>query len=146
MTFYVHFVPFHATIVLFFLQTTSHILHIKRGLLSGNTSIRLIAANATHKIYDTETSYWDSYFTDSAAETTEISSWKPRLESMIQSETSIGLLTTITWPVPADKPTKYEVSWNVIDDSMEITGHLYTSKNAAVLTLWPESLYSIQVS
>lgn len=133
------------------MQTTSHVVHIKRGLLSRETSIRVIAANATHQVSDSETSYLDSYINEVSTQNKSKNPrilWKPQLESMVKSETSVGLQATIVWPAKDDEEgsMQYEVSWNVIDDSMEITGHLYTTNNVAVLTLWPNSLYSVQVT
>ncbi|KFM61972.1 hypothetical protein X975_16224, partial [Stegodyphus mimosarum] len=108
--------------------TTSHIVHMKRNMLEKETRIRLLAANATHQLCDTETTFLNSLIVapDSKIPVAlERTSWKLHLESMEQSDTSAGILARITWPrvLNDNGNIPYEVSWNVIDDSMEITGH-----------------------
>lgn len=73
-------------------------------------------------------------------------SWSPQLVSLERDETSAGILATITWPTLPEEmgPLEYEVSWNVVDNTM-ITGHLLTSNNMAVITLWPDSLHLVTV-
>lgn len=144
-------------------QTTSHVIKVKRGLLGRDTDIRLVAANATGQVTDIVTSYLDSLV---AEPDNSISSsidyeededvpqiihhsgrWRPHLLSIRQTHKSLGVQATVTWPlIRSPGAAKYEVSWNVIDDTIEITGHLQTSSNVAVLTLWPNALYSVQIN
>lgn len=74
-------------------------------------------------------------------------SWSPQLVSLEHDESTSGILATITWPTMPEEmgPLEYEVSWNVVENTM-ITGHLLTSDNMAVITLWPESVHLITVS
>lgn len=123
-------------------------MHIKRGLLGRNTEIRVLAANATNRVSDSKTSYLESHVESRTASILKNPKklWKPSLESLIKH--GMGLQATIVWPVKhhENASMQYEVSWSVIDDSIEVTGHLHTTNNAAILTLWPNSVYSVQVS
>lgn len=124
-------------------------MHIKRGLLGRNTEIRVIAANATNQVSDSKTSYLASHVSETSTDSlikNPKKLWKPSLESLIKH--GMGLQATIVWPVRHHEngSMQYEVSWSVIDDSIEVTGHLHTTNNAAILTLWPNSVYSVQVS
>ncbi|GIZ02598.1 uncharacterized protein CEXT_447111 [Caerostris extrusa] len=112
------------------------------------TTIRLLAANATHQIAFGETNYVNSLILGTEKPVyMEEKDWSPKLLSLVQSDTSTGTLATITWPSIPDEfgPSEYEVSWNAVGDPIEVTGHLQTSKNIAVLTLWPDSLYLVTV-
>ncbi|GFR11420.1 uncharacterized protein TNCT_201871 [Trichonephila clavata] len=129
-------------------QTVSHIVHVKGYMMDRTTSIRVLAANTTHRIAFVETNYVKSSIlsTEKPVYVNE-ENWSPQLVSMVWSDTSTGILATITWPTIPDEldPNEYEVSWNALGDPMEVTGHLQTSKNTVVLTLWPDSIYLVTV-
>ncbi|XP_022255027.1 uncharacterized protein LOC106469831 isoform X1 [Limulus polyphemus] len=75
-----------------------------------------------------------------------VDAWRPTLLSLDYNPNLLGVEAIVTWP--ALRPIgaiKYEVTWKVLDSSVEITGHLYTAENVVKLTLWPEALYSVQV-
>ncbi|XP_015925864.1 uncharacterized protein [Parasteatoda tepidariorum] len=129
-------------------QTTSHVVHIKGKVINKDSAIGLLAANATHLISYAETTYVNSLIHNyKSPGYTREGSWGPHLMSLERSKNSHSLLATITWSqTPNDLGlTEYEVSWNVMDDAMEVTGHLVTANNISVLTLWPDSIYLVQV-
>ncbi|GFT52089.1 uncharacterized protein TNCV_4504671 [Trichonephila clavipes] len=129
-------------------QTVSHIVYLKGYLMDRTTSIRVLAANSTHQIAFVETNYVKSSILSTGKRVyVSKKDWSPQLVSMVWSDTSTGILATITWPSIPDElgPNEYEVSWNALGDPMEVTGHLQTSKNTVVLTLWPDSTYLVTV-
>ncbi|GBM33191.1 hypothetical protein AVEN_251608-1 [Araneus ventricosus] len=127
-------------------QTVNYAVEIKGNLMGRTTAIRILAANVTHQIAFTETNFVNSLVTEKKVYLGD-ENWSPQLVSMVRSDTSTGILTTITWPgIPEEfGPNEYEVSWNAVGDPMEVTGHLQTSENKAVLTLWPDSIYLVTV-
>ncbi|CAL1280952.1 unnamed protein product [Larinioides sclopetarius] len=127
-------------------QTVNYAVEIKGNLIGRTTAIRILAANVTHQIAFTETNFVNSLVTEKKVYLGD-GNWSPQLVSMVRSDTSTGILTTITWPrIPEEfGPNEYEVSWNAVGDPMEVTGHLQTSENKAVLTLWPDSIYLVTV-
>ncbi|XP_076318286.1 uncharacterized protein LOC143229606 isoform X2 [Tachypleus tridentatus] len=75
-----------------------------------------------------------------------VNTWSPTLLSIDYNPNLLGVEAIVTWPALRQiGATKYEVTWKVLDGSVEITGHLYTAENVVKLTLWPEALYSVQV-
>lgn len=72
--------------------------------------------------------------------------WRANLVSMVYDEQHHFVETTITWPaLKAFRQAKYEVTWQVKHNSMEITGHLYTERNIVALSLWHDALCEVQV-
>ncbi|KAF8785082.1 hypothetical protein HNY73_010675 [Argiope bruennichi] len=127
-------------------QTVNYGVEIKGNQMGRTTAIRILAANVSHQIAFTETNFVNSLVTEKKIYLGD-ENWSPQLVSMVRSDTSTGILTTITWPgIPEEfGPNEYEVSWNAVGDPMEVTGHLQTSENKAVLTLWPDSIYLVTV-
>lgn len=78
--------------------------------------------------------------------------WRPSLNSLSFSNKNIGgvdaiiewssLLTTSN---SSESNIKYELEWNHSNDSIDIIGYLYTNNNTAIITLWPNSIYRINV-
>ncbi|XP_054709327.1 uncharacterized protein LOC129219032 [Uloborus diversus] len=131
-------------------QTTSHILKVRKAYLDQDTIIRLLGVNSTEVVSDTAVSFLDSLLLAPMAPAAYMQSsnttWKPHMQSIELFDSFNKLLqATISWPkMNGFEPLKYEVLWNVID-SLDITGHLYITTNTAVITLWQDSIYSIQV-
>ncbi|KAG8179518.1 hypothetical protein JTE90_005263 [Oedothorax gibbosus] len=128
-------------------QTTLNVIHVKANLVGRETTIRVIAANATNQLSYSETTFVSSLVLGTKhAAFIKDNNWSPQLVSLERDETSTGILATITWPELPDEmgPLEYEVSWNVVDNTM-ITGHLLTTKNMAVITLWPDSIHLVTV-
>lgn len=119
-------------------------MHVPR-ILFRRSMIRVISANATQRISDSLPSHYGSYTTDVSTNDSKGSSWKPLLENF--RKTAMGIETTIVWPdkVHENGTLSYVVNWNSID-ALDITGHLHTPNNVAVLTLTPNSRYWLQVS
>ncbi|XP_076360516.1 uncharacterized protein LOC143252386 isoform X2 [Tachypleus tridentatus] len=142
-------------------QTYRRTLCIKVGWMSRATEVEVIAITArgilAEKLEPYVTDHKETAVQDEAKTVSESNYsvamtenedfiWRPTLLSMEFSRNIFGVEATVTWPaLRSTGAAKYEVTWKVLDESMEITGHLYTPNNIVKLSLWPEALYSIQV-
>ena len=70
--------------------------------------------------------------------------WKLREVSLIHQK--ILVIAEVAWPVPKatdSSSTDYLVTWEV--DGGGLKGHLYTDSTSVTLSLWPNTVYHIQV-
>ncbi|XP_028968441.1 uncharacterized protein LOC114828438 [Galendromus occidentalis] len=118
-------------------QTYFHNLTISRDFLRLFSNIRLTAYDSNGKVAEMERSLHDF----------KLEQWSPSLNSLKFSRkfTVREVDAYISWPRFTDEDITYEVEWKRVENSFDITGHLTTQKNAAVVSLWPNALYQVKV-
>ncbi|XP_022687682.1 uncharacterized protein LOC111259738 isoform X1 [Varroa jacobsoni] len=154
-------------------QTVYHNATVRRGLLKPSSWLRLTAYDSNGKIARIEKSCAEfdinmdidkveDMFRDEASRDEKAhrvndddsadyvdyyQQWVPILNVLRYSTANPGGIDAIiTWPHVSNKADiKYEVEWKHSNDTIDITGHLYTHGNIVTITLWPNSIYQISV-
>lgn len=118
-------------------QTYFHNLTVSKDLLRLFSHIRLTAYDSNGKVAEMESSLHDF----------KLEQWSPSLNSLKFSQRSVEqeVDAYISWPRFTDEDITYEVEWKRVDNSFDITGHLTTQNNVAVVSLWPNALYKVKI-
>ena len=118
-------------------QTYFHNLTVSKDLLRLFSHSRLTAYDSNGKVAELESPLHDF----------KLEQWSPSLNSLKFSREAVEqeVDAYISWPRFTDEDITYEVEWKRIDNSFDITGHLTTQNNAAVVSLWPNALYQVKV-
>ncbi|GAB6023643.1 hypothetical protein CHUAL_008410 [Chamberlinius hualienensis] len=73
--------------------------------------------------------------------------FKPTL-LFLRSNNKLGSVDAVVgWPSSINPTVKgnFLVTWQVEDGTFDITGHLYTDSTTVTLSLWPNTVYSVQI-
>lgn len=118
-------------------QTYFHNLTVSKDLLRLFSHVRLTAYDSNGKVAEMESSLHDF----------KLEQWSPSLNSLKFSQRSVEqeVDAYISWPRFTDEEITYEVEWKRVDNSFDITGHLTTQNNVAVVSLWPNALYQVKI-
>ncbi|XP_064484925.1 uncharacterized protein LOC135397332 [Ornithodoros turicata] len=130
---------------------------VSRGLLKQSSSIRVVALGpwGTFAQLDVPTDNGEDKVSlkdgPNAVRGARARHWMPQLAALrpAASKTTSAVEALVSWMAPSQLSdhgdAKYEVTWRVLDGAMDVTGHLYTSRESATLTLWPDVTYAVHI-
>lgn len=72
------------------------------------------------------------------------SKWHLQLVALHHNAKLSSVDAVVTWAAPG-LTGDFLVTWEVKEGTFAITGHLYTDSTTVSLTLWPDTVYSVQV-
>lgn len=126
---------------------------VSRGLLKQSSTMRLVAFGIWGTFAQLDVSTVDGDVTAlNDSPNGALIRWMPHLVSLrpSPSKSTSAVEALISWMPPSHHHPeqscyKYEVTWRVLDGSVDVTGHLYTSRQVATLTLWLGATYAVHL-
>ncbi|XP_065303025.1 uncharacterized protein [Dermacentor albipictus] len=134
-------------------QTLYHNATLSRSILKQASELEIVALSPqgvfaqTRVALDLDSADFDSVQADASVASSIPSFAAPKVINLRHTGGHL-VEVDIAWDFdvsPEAKKVKYEVTWRVLGETADVTGHMYTSRQSATLKLWEGTSYSVFV-